>query len=661
MRTAEGMKTYVSMAVIAMLFFQLVLMVSDNAIANLAGDENQLPQNEELIDLKNGASNNLCYYKGNYLVWGTTSGQSQGFFDGTHNMGRINEDQSPNKFISVRFPYPLKISRIRIYPMGNSPQGVGDLLGCDSVTISNIAHFWLGPTGQAGYYGADIFTSNTNGINQKTDFIQVLLTNFITMELVIKCESNSPVYLNEIEIYYDNTYNPYPSSSEIKNFHNYTNITNEYFNETYNIYENKTYQNDTYYNETYVDNTYLEVTYLNKTYQNDTYTGNYTDYTYSNTTYLNQTNQTGGTSHQNTTNEFVNNTYLNETALQDNERLEDKINRIMDQLNNSKEPGTKETKSVVDESYFSPLLIILLIAIIIFQFILLLQGRKKKEQQHKKEPVIKGEVEYTPEMGFIREEEQAIFGGVQQPCGEITYSDYPSSEHPYSYPPPQPPHHTVPSEPNEQRVLPEHGSSDGFVSPRDKKEMDDDYQPAVGIFTVESTITCKICLGNIKDNAQGYRCPCGNVYHPSCVGRVGECPLCKLEINKKDVGFKAEKIRIIPVMDDDYQPPKYTGDILTSQPEDSEFPLVITTGDVSTPQGCYHLYNMLLAKKGSGIRISQESSRDEINKARKQIIMMYHPDKWQDDEEKATFFMQKINVAWELLSNEKGIDKTFRV
>jgi len=104
--------------------------------------------------------------------------------------------------------------------------------------------------------------------------------------------------------------------------------------------------------------------------------------------------------------------------------------------------------------------------------------------------------------------------------------------------------------------------------------------------------------------------------------------------------------------DDDYHPPKYTGDILTSEPEDGEMPRVVTTADVSTHHGCYHLYNMLLAKKGSNMRIGPGVDRPDITKARKQIIMMYHPDRWQTDKEKATFFMQKVNVAWEKLSSE---------
>jgi len=79
-------------------------------------------------------------------------------------------------------------------------------------------------------------------------------------------------------------------------------------------------------------------------------------------------------------------------------------------------------------------------------------------------------------------------------------------------------------------------------------------------------------------------------------------------------------------------------------------PRVITTVDVTTTQGCYHLYNMLLAKKGSDIRIGGGSSESDISKARKQIIMMYHPDRWQTDNDKANFFMKKVNVAWEVLS-----------
>ena len=107
------------------------------------------------------------------------------------------------------------------------------------------------------------------------------------------------------------------------------------------------------------------------------------------------------------------------------------------------------------------------------------------------------------------------------------------------------------------------------------------------------------------------------------------------------------------VEDDEYEPPKYTGEILTAEVEESVLPNIVTTADVSKQQGCYHLYNMLLAKKGSDIRIGPESESSEISKARKKIITLYHPDKWPIEyKEKATFFMQKVNVAWEVLSRK---------
>ena len=109
--------------------------------------------------------------------------------------------------------------------------------------------------------------------------------------------------------------------------------------------------------------------------------------------------------------------------------------------------------------------------------------------------------------------------------------------------------------------------------------------------------------------------------------------------------------------DEDHQPLKFTGDILTYEPAEGTMPNVVTTADLSSPQGCYHLYNMLLAKKGSNIRIDSHSPRTDVSKARKQIIMMYHPDRWQGDRDKATFFMQKVNVAWELLSQLEPIPR----
>lgn len=117
------------------------------------------------------------------------------------------------------------------------------------------------------------------------------------------------------------------------------------------------------------------------------------------------------------------------------------------------------------------------------------------------------------------------------------------------------------------------------------------------------------------------------------------------------LGFPQNDADETETQNDDYELPKYTGDILTSEPDEGEMPRVATTADVTTAKGCYHLYNILLAKKGSEIRIGPLSPKSDISKARKQIIRMYHPDRWQSDEDKATFFMQKVNVAWDVLSN----------
>jgi len=110
--------------------------------------------------------------------------------------------------------------------------------------------------------------------------------------------------------------------------------------------------------------------------------------------------------------------------------------------------------------------------------------------------------------------------------------------------------------------------------------------------------------------------------------------------------------------DDDYQPPKYTGEILTEESGESEMPNVVTIADCTTPHGCYHLYNMLLAKKGLDMRIGPKSNRSEISKVRKKIITIYHPDKWQTDKDKANFFMKKVNLAWEVLSNRPKTSPT---
>ena len=118
------------------------------------------------------------------------------------------------------------------------------------------------------------------------------------------------------------------------------------------------------------------------------------------------------------------------------------------------------------------------------------------------------------------------------------------------------------------------------------------------------------------------------------------------------LGIENEAVETKDEHDDDYQPPKYTGRIHASEPDEGELPNIVTTADTKTLKGCFHLYNMLLAKKGLNIEIGPGSTPSEVARVRKRIITIYHPDKWQTDKKKATFFMQKVNVAWEVLSRK---------
>ena len=183
------------------------------------------------------------------------------------------------------------------------------------------------------------------------------------------------------------------------------------------------------------------------------------------------------------------------------------------------------------------------------------------------------------------------------------------------------------------------------------------------LFSTDGTVTCQICLGKIKTGELALKCSCRKIFHPTCAVRVNECPICGVVITAEDVGLLDNEIKNYSPgkkesskdlegnqYDDDYHPPKYTGEILTSEADESKLPSIVTTANVTTLNGCYHLYNMLLAKKGSDMRIGPNSTQEETSKARKKIIIIYHPDKWQTDKEKATSFTQKVNAAWEVLS-----------
>ena len=426
MKAMQDVRIAVSMAVIVMLFF-VSLLINDNVSANLAGDENQLPSNETLLDLSGGSTYGgdgigyEVYRKGDYFVWGADGGGYNGkMFDGTHAMGYVNGYGTYQKFLTIHFPQPLKIKRIRVYPMGT-----GNEMDCtNNLEICKPIHFWkyYNTLSRNWYSGCEHYRlsrPSVANIQQATDYVQVRWNNgLITDSIMFNFPNNvqSQLRLNEIEIYYDNTFNPYPYESELRNYYNSTNITNEYYNET-NFYNETyvTYKNETYLNETYLDyDIYKNETYSNKTYQNDTYTGEYTDITYENDTHQYYMNQTGGALYQNTT-EFINYTYLNETLKQDSQRLEDKLNDVLNRLNNTQSTSTKESTST--ESVFTdPFLIVMLVLIVLLQLIIIFRKRKKGEIiETRTGDSIEPEIEHPPQRGFTREEEKQIIGYGEHP------------------------------------------------------------------------------------------------------------------------------------------------------------------------------------------------------------------------------------------------------
>ena len=407
MKAAQDVRMPVSMIFIVMLF--IFPLISENATANLAGDENQLPNNETMLDLNGGttqstlpgASSDYCYHKNNTFVWGIYGGIYNGkMFDGTHQMGLVG---GTSNFAVLLFPNPLKITRIRVYPMGDNNE-----MNANKIDICKPLSTWK-TNNIREFEKYTLSSSNTNNIQQKTDYVEVLFNHLITDCIAIGNSDQPNLKLNEIEIYYDKTFNPYPSPSDMRNYYNSTNITNEYYNESYVTYNNETFLNETYLNEIY--NTYENETYLTKTYQNDTYTGTYTDITYRNSTYQNITNQTGGALFQNISKEFINYTYLNETDIQNNKQLEEKLNWVMNRLNETEKSTVTESKSIVDSPYTNPFLIILLLLIIVLQLIIVFRRKKEKVVRGTEADTtttLQPEIEHTPKRGFTKEEESPI-------------------------------------------------------------------------------------------------------------------------------------------------------------------------------------------------------------------------------------------------------------
>jgi len=367
---------------------------------NLAGDLDQLPENETMFDLKGGiirfGPGTYSYNKNNTIVCGFNN-YADKLFDGTHQSCEV----SIHLKIIFYFPFSLKITKVRVYPMDEN----------GTMDVSNViigSHYYSVP-GLGAHYIENSELS-TAGINSKTDYLEFVFPDLVIPDLFVQFVFSGGIRrINEVEIYYDKTFNPYPAVGQA--YYNTTNITNEYNNE----YNNDTYINDTYINETYINNTYTNDTYVNETRPNAKeyqIEGDYTPINYQNFTNVNnQTDQTIGEMFYNTTNEYVNYTYLNETIIQDNKILENKLNDVWKQLNETKGGGEeiKESKSLADKTYSDPILIILLLAILVIQIFLFLQRKRGKEQeQSTRETTIEPEIKYAPSPDFTREGEVDI-------------------------------------------------------------------------------------------------------------------------------------------------------------------------------------------------------------------------------------------------------------
>jgi len=320
----------------------------------------------------------------------------------------------------------------------------------------------------------------------------------------------------------------------------------------------------------------------------------------------------------------------NDDSIEDDDDTSGDDDTTGDDDDPSNQKGPRDEKSNI-YLIISVIACIFLILFVIISAIIILNRRRKRNQEA--DHIIEGDVNTSRPVNWEEEYNQEF---------ESETSEIPSKERSDEYPV----GYDIPIEENP------------FIDKSDAEKRD-----SFTYVTYES-VSCQICFGNVKPGDTVYRCSCGKTFHTSCADRVGECPLCEKEIitqypsvpkveyeSFQDDNSKEEEISEVHDDDDEYYgPQKYAGEILTSDSDETEIPQIVTTADVSTPQGCYHLYNMLLAKKGLDMRIGSLSSKSDINKARKQIILMFHPDKWIENKDRATFFMQKVNVAWEVLS-----------
>ena len=359
---------------IVLLVIGPVFSGSYTASANMDGDEDDLLlENKVFLNLTDVPTHN------GYLIENVHGPAS--LFDGDEST-ILRGGQGKWEPFYLYFPIPVKVVMVRYYNVSGI-QGQAVSCGLSLFTGYRTSED-PNPSGE----GMRIFECKTGSGEEVLPGIVVPIWT-----IMLYHNGAYDVQVGELEFYIDPTYQPFLATTNTT----YNNVT--YRN---NTYYNTTYQNDTYLNETYLNETFMDyrnITYLNKTYQNDTYTGTYTDVTYRNVTYQNFTNQTGGAIYQNITKEFVNYTYLNETVLQDNKRLEDKLNNVMDRLNETEGSSIKDAKSE-QETYIEPILIVLIIIVIILQ-VLILVFRKRKETKEKVDsgpPKRQVKVEAPPQM-----------------------------------------------------------------------------------------------------------------------------------------------------------------------------------------------------------------------------------------------------------------------
>jgi len=345
---------------------------------NMAGDEDSLPQNQTFLDLK-GATHQFSspasvsqilikdFIKVGGGCQGTTSGITiEKLFDGTNQ----DCDLTPNE-VFFTFGFPINITMLRIYPMGNSGLKCNDF--ALRTTFSNT--YW------------NIATATTVAIAQSSDYVEIKLDSFITTDFWFDITGGFN-YLNEIEIYYNPDLTPYWYNPLVNT--TYYNTTNTTYNDFYNI----TYDNTTYENHTHLNHTDQHITYENTTDQH---------ITYDNTTYVNLTNQTT-VQYENFTDMFYPIEYHNTTAdLTDLQNRLDNLSNELDETKAAAEEAGKEGKAEPGPlTYLNTILLIVLIILAIMLYL------RKPKPGIPSDTSSSPTIEHVPTPGKFSHEEKSI-------------------------------------------------------------------------------------------------------------------------------------------------------------------------------------------------------------------------------------------------------------